>query len=199
MSEGLSNDAEVPVGGQLELLAPEVADQLLVQVAESRPDRRRFTGRLIEREEARLELILERLALGCSQREVARLFGVSRNTLSALMERCEKSGRLEPYKERLAGKMARVIEAGVESLGEAIVEGKLPVAQIPLAVGILSDKRAALVGEAGLRVDVVVRRELRPEQVAESAKRLVERLRAGKVIDVDTGDNYTKDAANTGN
>ena len=135
-----------------ELFSPEAVEAGLVEVA-GKP-RGQFSGGIIERQAELVDVILERFASGASQREIARVFSVSTNTVAGIVSRATASGRIEAYKTRVSAKLAGAIEGGIEFWTDALRAGTLNPAQIPLAVGIFSDKKALLDGEATSRVEV---------------------------------------------
>ena len=135
-----------------ELFSAEAVEAGLVEVA-GKP-RGQFSGGIIERQAELVDVILERFAAGASQREIARVFSVSTNTVAGIVSRARASGRIEAYKTRVSAKLAGAIEGGIEVWTDALRAGLLNPAQIPLAVGIFSDKKALLDGEATSRVEV---------------------------------------------
>ena len=135
-----------------ELFSAEAVEAGLVEVA-GKP-RGQFSGGIIERQAELVDVILERFAAGASQREIARIYGVSTNTVAGIVARATAAGRIEAYKIRVSAKLAGAIEGGIEVWTDALRAGTLNPAQIPLAVGIFSDKKALLDGEATSRVEV---------------------------------------------
>lgn len=111
------------------------------------------TGMTTQRRDELVQTMLERIAAGASQREVARLFKVSRNTVAAIVAQAEAAGKLEPYKQRVSKKLGRAIESGVEQFVEALESGEISPGQLPVSIGILSDKKAQIDGEATVTVE----------------------------------------------
>lgn len=161
-----------------ELFSPEQIESGLIEVA-GKP-RGQFSGGIIEKQAALVDVILERFASGASQREIARLFRVSPNTVAGVVARATASGRIEAYKTRVSAKLAGAIEGGIEVWTDALRAGLLNPAQIPLAVGIFSDKKALLDGEATSRVEV--------RQAEPSAQDIAAALRALPEIQVEVVD-----------
>ena len=81
-----------------ELFSPEAVEAGLVEVA-GKP-RGQFSGALVERQAALVDVILERFAAGASQREIAKIFRVSSNTVAGIVARATTSNRIEAYKTR---------------------------------------------------------------------------------------------------
>ncbi len=65
--------------------------------------------------------------------------------------------------------IGRAVEAGIEHWTEAVEAGKVSASQIPIAVGIFTDKKLLLDGEATCRVEHV--QVVTPEQLLEEMKR----------------------------
>ncbi len=161
-----------------ELFLPEAVESGLVEIA-GKP-RGQFSGVLIEKQAALVDVILERFAAGASQREIARVFSISTNTVAGVVARATSCGRIEAYKTRVSAKLAGAIEGGIEVWTDALRAGTLNPAQIPLAVGIFSDKKALLDGEATSRVEV--------RQSEPSAQDIAAALRALPEIQVEVVD-----------
>lgn len=128
-----------------------------------------FSGALTERDQTLVDAILSSFVAGATQRQIAERFKVSRNTIAQLVKRAEADGRLEPYKVRLAGKLGRAVEAGIEHWTEALEAGKVSASQVPIAVGIFLDKKLLLSNEATSRVEHVHR--VTPEDLMEEMKK----------------------------
>ena len=128
-----------------------------------------FSGALTERDQKLVDAILSSFVAGATQRQIAERFKVSRNTIAQLVKRAEADGRLEPYKARLSARLGRAVEAGIEHWTEAVEAGKVSASQIPVAVGIFTDKKLLLDGEATSRVEHVTR--VTPEQLVQEMKK----------------------------
>ena len=127
-----------------------------------------FSGTLTERDQTLVDAILSSFVAGATQRQIAERFKVSRNTIAQMVRRAEGDGRLEPYKARLSARLGRAVEAGIEHWTEAVEAGKVSASQIPVAVGIFTDKKLLLDGEATSRVEHVQR--ITPEQLLADMK-----------------------------
>lgn len=139
----------------------------------------KHNGKTLERRERLRDEICLRLCEGLSQRAVCRIYGVGRNTIAALVSRLERDGKMEPYKKRMSARLARVIEAGTELFMERVEKGDVPTNVLPVAVGIFSDKKAMLDGEA----TVIVGQAARPELTQEGWDRWLAELPRAKTID----------------
>ena len=127
-----------------------------------------FSGVLTERDQSLVDAILSSFVAGATQRQIAERFKVSRNTIAQMVRRAEADGRLEPYKARLSARLGRAVEAGIEHWTEAVEAGKVSASQIPVAVGIFTDKKLLLDGEATSRVEHLQR--VTPEQLLADMK-----------------------------
>lgn len=128
------------------------------------------SGARIDRQVELVTMVLDRLAAGCSQREVARLTGLHRRTVAGILARAEQCGRIAPHKQAVSQLLGRAIRGGVELWIERMEAGEVPASTIPVAVGIFSDKKAMLDGEATSRVEH--RREIGREDVEGYLRRL---------------------------
>ena len=108
-----SNLVPIQDSDQAQLFSPDEfkAGEELVASLEDKvvPDTKRRTGRTLERRRGLVKAILERVAAGMSQRDVAKLFGVSRQSIRMLVERAEDRGELEPIRKRIAHKYLSLI------------------------------------------------------------------------------------------
>lgn len=131
----------------------------LLVIEEDRSANRHTGGTLAKRTELR-DAICEQLVEGVSVRQVCRKFGVGRNTVSKLVDRLERDGKMEPYKKRVSKRMGQIVESGTELLLEKLEDGTVPVSMLPVMVGIISDKKALIDGEPSMRVEVNVNQAL---------------------------------------
>lgn len=116
-----------------------------------------FTGeRLHQRNPAKYRAIVNAFAQGMGKLQIARAFQVSHNTVSAVLER--EGGPIDTEKRKIAGKMMNVARLGVERLEEEIE--RMPLQNLPIAVGIMVDKMQLLHGEATQRVEHVQQSEI---------------------------------------
>lgn len=135
-----------------------------------RTERYRHTGqRLLENEQLALQLV-EKLMLGWGTKRISRALRVSKHTIRAAKESLVLQGKLAPYKERVVKLFEEIVEVGATNYRDALEDGLVPAAQIPVGMGIVFDKRALAMGEptaigAGLATG-------RPEELS------VERLNA---------------------
>lgn len=111
-----------------------------------------FTGeRLFLRHPSKYRAIVNAYAQGMGKLQIARAFQVSHNTVSAVIER--EGLPIDTEKRKVAGKMMNVARLGVERLEEEIE--RMPLQNLPIAVGIMVDKMQLLHGEATQRVEHV--------------------------------------------
>jgi hypothetical protein len=159
----LFDESALPIGHEL----------LTIEKDEKRG---RFTGEIVARNRERYAAIVRALAEGFGIRQIARAFHVSCNTIFAIRDR--EGHAIETEKKQLAGLMGRFVRMSVERLIEE--HDQIPVGQLPVALGIVQDKRALLEGDPTVRVDERI-------EVAISASDLagmLERMKRAQVIDV---------------
>lgn len=107
----------------------------------------KHTGaRLLENDALALRVV-ELLMMQVGLKQIARRLGVSKHTVRAAREELVRRGELAPYKERIVRRMEDIIEVGSANYLKALEDGTVPAAQIPVGVGIFSDKRALAMGE----------------------------------------------------
>lgn len=106
------------------------------------------TGKILSRDIERVRSIVSDLISGLSQRQVAMRHNVGRNSLRQCVEVLEERGELEPLKQRLSRKFARVAELSADNLIEALEDNKVPSNVLPIVAGVAVDKTLLLSGEA---------------------------------------------------
>lgn len=112
-----------------------------------RTEQYRHTGaRLLDNEVKALRLV-ELLTGKWGLKRIAEEMHVSVHSVRAARECLVAQGKLAPYKSRIVAKMEDAIECGLDRYVEALQNGEVAAAQIPVGVGILSDKRALALGE----------------------------------------------------
>jgi hypothetical protein len=107
----------------------------------------KHTGaRLLDNDKLVLRMV-ELLMAGWGLKKIARTIGVSKHSVRAARETLVARGELAPYKQRVVAMMEDCIELGLHNYREALENDELPAAQIPIGMGIISDKRALALGE----------------------------------------------------
>lgn len=107
----------------------------------------KHTGaRLLDNDRLALRLV-ELLMLDWPVKRIAEEMKISPKSVRAARAHLVLEGKLAPYKERIVGKMEDIIEVGLSNYLRALEAGTVPAAQIPVGVGIISDKRALAMGE----------------------------------------------------
>lgn len=140
----------------------------------------RFTLEKVEKNKERLEAIKRAIGCGLTVRAICEIFRVSPHTVGLV-------GKREPElvaagKNRLAGKFNYGAHLALESAIEAIVEGTMPPASLPVAAGIFTDKSLKLGGEATAMDGMAEHRTL--VDPTELAKRAKAALSKQAVVDV---------------
>lgn len=139
------------------------------------PQSARFTGTTVEKDRQRVDAVLAAVVAGVPREHIARLAKISTHTIAGIVERAERSGEIAGWKERMSRLLARATETMAANLVEAVEKKSIPAASLPVALGIATDKKLLLDGEATSRVEHVER--VRPEDIAE-------RIRRAQVIDL---------------
>lgn len=146
---------------------------------------KRYTAASLERNRAKRDAILGALAEGHGLLRIARAFGVSHHLVSALRDSRPDLVAIE--KEQLSRTIGRVLRVCIERFEDGVLDGKVHPGQLPVAFGILSDKKALLDGDPTARVESVVKHEVSLELVAGYLKKRGIEL---PVIDVESGDEW---------
>lgn len=117
----------------------------LVQLV--RTEAYRHTGaRLLDNEAKALRLV-ELLLGSWGLKRISEEMHVSVHSVRAAREALVAQGKLAPYKSRVVAKIEDIIELGLDKYHEGLLNGEVSPGQIPVGVGILSDKRALALGE----------------------------------------------------
>ncbi len=131
-------------GEQLQVLPPEQVflferyepqPKLLVRIKEFN-----HTGARLLNDPERLQDVIEAMLNGASLRAVAKQFHIARETLTQAYKLLEDSGRLRPFKERLAEDWRETVSLTQWRIQEALVMGEMPLQVLPALAGIATDK-----------------------------------------------------------
>src|SRR5574343_524574 len=141
------------------------------------------TGGYTLRDPERAHRIAAMFAAGRGVRHVAAAEGIGHETARACRRALEASGTLGPIKKRLSTRIGEIVVDALDSYHEGLLAGEVRADQIPVGVGILLDKKAALDGEAAT---VIEHRSVRAEVSIDDLRRL-KREAAGLVPDVQSG------------
>lgn len=104
----------------------------------------RHTGTTTVKRDWVLRTVMELHVQQWSDRRIAEVCGVSRNTVRALVEHLRGSGKLEPVKKRRADRLDRIMEKQLDSYEEGLDRQSVHPREIPVHWGIFSDKRREL-------------------------------------------------------
>jgi hypothetical protein len=132
-------------------------------------DRERFTGTTVEKDVELVQAVLGAVVAGVPHEHIARLGRISVHTVLGIVERAEKAGQIAGWKERMSRHLARGSEVLAQQIVEDAINGKLPAGQKAVAMGIVTDKKLLVDGEATSRVEHVER--VRPEDILAQIKR----------------------------
>lgn len=127
------------------------------------------TGKQLVNDPERCRDVIEAILNGASLRAVARQFHVGRETLTAAFRLLEESGRLRPFKERLAAEWLETVQLTQWRIQEALVNGEMPLQVLPALAGIGTDK--VLLLTHSLPAETAQKTiELSPEAVAQAVR-----------------------------
>lgn len=114
-------------------------------------------GVRLTEDDAKALRLVELITLKWGVKKISRDMMVSPHTVRAARRLLVTQGKLAPYKQRVLEAMEDVIESGIVSYRDAIEEGRVSGAQIPVGLGIIFDKRQLILGEpTSIRADGVV-------------------------------------------
>lgn len=94
------------------------------------------------------EVCIDLLSGFLSERQIAAKHGISRNTIKGITAVMQERGELEPLSRQVSVALGECIVLSAFRLREALLKGKVSPAQIPIAMGVLIDKKAQL--DAGM-------------------------------------------------
>lgn len=157
----METTSNLPAEFQEELFAP----NCLPSGWEILPDQQhRFTGERVARNRERYMGIVRALAEGLGVRQIARAFGCSSHTVARVREVADELVATE--RQHVTRKLGTLIRMSLERFEEGLVNGEIHPSQLPVAVGIFTDKKLLLEGGATSRVEHTNRREVTAEDVS---------------------------------
>lgn len=139
------------------------------------------TGKITCKDEERAAAIAEAFLQCGLILPVARRFHISPNTVKAVVQVLEESGKLDDLKQRLSSKLGLLAETSIERANEMLMNNQVPANVLPILMGVAIDKKELLDGNATSRVQHQFTRPLATEDVA---KYLRDRGIGAKAIDV---------------
>jgi hypothetical protein len=86
--------------------------------------------------------LVELLTMGWGLKRIAKAMRVSKHSVRAARDELVRRGEMAPFKERVVAKFEEIIEVGATEYLRALEDGEVAAAQIPVGLGIISDKRA---------------------------------------------------------
>ena len=150
----------------------QVQEQTLAMLAAYGKKPGAFSGKRLERDRAKVEVMLRMLGdPGLTDSDIARALKVSRNTVGALKRRAEEDGRLAPWRAQAGAKMKVAQGLAVDNFIEQLRAGQIKGKDAAVAVGIATDKVMAFEG-LPTQVMEVRRKEIGVEALNEDMKRL---------------------------
>ena len=128
--------------------------EALAQQPRERSSNPEFTGKIVLRDEERCLAVGAMRLRGESDREIARVLGLSRNSIPVIVEHLERTGQLEPLKGRLLRRIGDLVERAAiatDNLLDRVVDE--PTSELAAALraatnvlDVASEKHALLTG-----------------------------------------------------
>ena len=112
-----------------------------------RTRRHEHQGIRLTEDDTKAQRLVELITLKWGVKKISRDMHISPHTVRAARRLLVSQGKVAPYKQRVVEMMKDVIEQGVGNYLEALKDGRVPAAQIPVGVAIMFDKRALAMGE----------------------------------------------------
>jgi len=187
-----TNPAKKPLeknqGEMFELAEVQDLTKAMLKAYDSKPGE--FSGAIIERNKEKVDLMLELLAQpDMTHKKIAKLLGVSRNTVAALERRAEDDGRLEAYTQRLLHKTRYAHRVAIDGLIESLEHGDLPPRDKGIVYGILSDHLGKLEGRPTHIIEN--RQEMGADEFKDYMESVKKELQEKKADVIDVKENET--------
>jgi hypothetical protein len=115
-----------------------------------------YTGARLLVDEKKCQHLVELLMEGRGLKRIARALHTSKWSVVKARDALVTSGRIVPWKRRVVGIFEEIIELSLVNYLAELEADRVPIASLPVAVGIMADKRAltlretACVGAGGL-------------------------------------------------
>lgn len=151
----------------------------------------RHTGERIARDRKLYQAIVRCLAEGVGIRATARAFGVATETVAGIRDR--EPALFAREKKELSQRMGHFVRMGVERLIEEV--DQIPIGQLSVSVGVISDKKALLDGDPTVRVEERIEVALSPGDL----RAMLENMKRAQppVIDVEPAKPAVTDIGST--
>jgi hypothetical protein len=111
------------------------------------------SGKITCKNEEFASLIVSTYLASGSLRRTAKRLSVSPNTVKGVLAEFEKVGKLDALKQRLSEKLGLGVELATDLLNEKLEEGSVPANVLPIVIGVLTEKKELLDGNATQRVE----------------------------------------------
>lgn len=137
------------------------------------------TGVLLTKDEELCRGVCADLLLGLSDRQIARKWRISRNSIIGIEIAMRDRGELEPLRKAISGELGEVILMGLRNYKDALSANTINPAQLPIPMAALIDKKGQIDGGVVPGTDLR-EAEITPEQLREQW----EQMKRVKVIEV---------------
>lgn len=137
-------DSLAPAKVQPELFSPDMLPPRpdLVQMVKAKAYE--HTGKILTKDEELCLGVCKDLLLGLSDRQVAKKWGISRNSIVSIELALREQGKLEPLKQAISNELGEVIVMGLRNYKDALAANTVPAGQIPIPMAALIDKKGQL-------------------------------------------------------
>ena len=139
--QGEQEKPVAPDGQQLVLF--ESGSELLTVEEDARAGK--YSGAIIERNREKVKQICAALAEGIGILRIAKAFAVSPHTVIGIRDRHPDLIAME--EKQLARRYGNILKLSAERYEEALLNGSIPAAQLPVGMGIIFDKKQILEGK----------------------------------------------------
>ena len=140
-----------PVQNELFSVDDYECSKQMVSAYEAKPGQ--FSGKILERQKELVDNILERAVAGWSILQISKTFKVSRNSVSALIQRAEIDGRIQSYEKQLEEQLKHNVMLSNDVIRERLEQGGMKDKDLIMFMGIGTDKLFTLMGKATSRVE----------------------------------------------
>ena len=135
---------------------------------------------IAKHEPQKLATIIRCLREGISQAHVARAYGISRNTVHAIIQ--EHMGGMENYLKTMAREFGKAAMHGVQKVQE-LMEDCTDLAKVGIVTGIMADKALAFAGQSAAPLDDAPLDPQVRDQWNERLRQMRERRVSGRVVE----------------
>lgn len=139
------------------------------------------TGVLTTKDEELCRGVCRDLLLGASDRQIARKWRISRNSIVGIELAMRERGELEPLKKAISDELGSIIVMGLRNYKDALAANLISPGQLPIPMAALIDKKGQLDGNVIPGTSLPA-----PELTAADVEREILAMKRANSIDVQT-------------